>query len=100
MSLKNPLPIVPPFQRVQVIQVLVVGAICIMIGGLFWMVFTIAPSAIIDIQGVDSYSDDAQVTVQFMNAAIIAIPILTGIVVLAWGITRAIEERETGIESL
>ncbi len=51
-------------------------------------------------QGQENYAADAQTTVSFMNASITAIPIVVGIVVLAWGIVRAIEERETGVATL
>lgn len=78
------------------IQIIVAGAVCVIIGGLFWMVFTIAPSAMISVMGMDSFRDDAQTTVNFMNAAIIAIPILVGLACLAFGVNAAIQERELG----
>lgn len=81
-------------------HIFVAGAVTIIIGGLFWMIFTMGPSAIIDVEGRDSYAEDAQTTIDFMEASITATPIVIGIVIIAWGVTRSIEERETGTATL
>lgn len=94
------------FQRFRndsrgVIQVVVVGAVCLIIVGIFWIVFTMPASAIIDeFGGVSGFASDAQVTVTFIQWAIGGIPIISGILLLAWGFLRTIDERETGVETL
>lgn len=84
-----------------VVQVVVVGGLCLIIVGLFWIVFTMPTSTIInDLGGTSSFNTDAQPTVTFITVFIGAMPIIAGIITMAWGFTRTIEERETGIATL
>lgn len=82
-----------------IMPVLVVGGVCLIMAGLFWIVFTLPVSTVTDTLGL-TYRDDAALTISFIKTFVGAIPILTGIWVVAWGFTRTIEERETGISTL
>jgi ABC-type multidrug transport system permease subunit len=78
-------------------QVIVVAAIALIIGGLFWIIMTY-PASIMTSTG--SFRSDALATVQAINLMIGAMPIMAGFVVLFWSIARTIEERETGIGTI
>jgi hypothetical protein len=91
------------FQKNQkgITQVVVVGGLCLFIVGLFWIVFTLPTSSTItSMGGVSAFASDAQATVTFIDIFIGAMPIIAGIIVMAWGFTRTIEERETGVSSV
>lgn len=80
------------------VQVIMVFFLTLVIGGLFWIVFTYPYSATIA-SGM-TFRSDATNTILFFNLMIGGIPIIVGLVGLAWSFTRTIEERETGISSL
>lgn len=85
----------------MVSQVIAVAGVALVIAGLFWIVFTLPVSQTIEaFGGVSGFATDAQGTVTFITIFIGAMPIIAGLIVIAWSYTRTIEERETGISSL
>lgn len=82
-----------------IMHVLVVGGVCLIIAGLFWMIFTYPVSILTDTIGL-TFRDDAALTVSGIKVFVGAMPILVGIWLLAWGFTRTTQERETGISEL
>ncbi len=85
--------------RRGIVQVLVVGGVCLIIAGLFWIVMTMPVSTVTTSLGL-TFRDDAANTVSFIDFFIGAMPIAAGVICVGWGFTRTIEERETGISSL
>lgn len=82
-----------------IVAVIVVFGLTLVMAGLFWIVFTLPVSTVTDTLGLP-VADDAQATVAFMQLVVKAIPVLVGVVLIGWGYTRTIEERETGYASL
>jgi uncharacterized membrane protein YqjE len=80
-----------------IVQVVVVAALALIIGGIFWIIMTY-PVSIMTSAG--SYRSDALATVQAINLIVGAMPIIAGFVALGWSIARTIEERETGIGTI
>ena len=90
ISLDLKLPIGLPIQLAHII----IGAgVAAIIFGFFWTVLTLPASLLLT---SNITSSDGQQTVSFLNTFIGLMPILFGLVCVAWGYVKAIEEREYG----
>jgi hypothetical protein len=78
---------------VQLSQIIIGAAAAAIVFGFFWTILTL-PGNLLLISGITS-SDGAQ-TNAFLNIFIGLMPILMGLLCVAWAYTKAVEEREYG----
>jgi hypothetical protein len=89
-QLKIQLPVGLPIQLAAII--IGAGAAAVVFG-IFWIFLTMPVALLIEGNFV---STNGQQTVQFINLFVGLMPILFGLVCVAWGYVKAVEEREYG----
>jgi hypothetical protein len=90
LSHRSKLPIGFP---IQLSQIILGAAVAAVVFGFFWTILTL-PASLLLISGMNS--SDATQTVAFLNIFIGLMPILMGLLCVAWAFTKAVEEREYG----
>jgi hypothetical protein len=74
-------------------QIIIGAAVAAIVFGFFWTILTL-PASLLLISNMNSA--DASQTVAFLNIFIGLMPILMGLLCVAWAFTKAVEEREYG----
>jgi hypothetical protein len=84
---------IPVVFPIQLSQIIIGAAVAAVVFGFFWTILTL-PGNLLLLSGITS--SDANQTVAFLSMFIGLMPILFGLVCVAWAFVKAVEEREYG----